>query len=144
MPLNRDKNRNDDEANPGSHPAPLHPDRLTWAALLGQWIEFARSAVGLPEDDQGRLMRDSVADVIMLQAVWFAMQHMQGLSEAERSVGIDRAGVLIEKHEQALHQRWGQEMPISMAELITDAREALAHRISERNHSVNGNDELQQ
>ncbi len=106
-------------------PAPLHPRRLTWAVLLGQWVEFARSAVGLPDDGEGLRMRESVADIIMLQAVWFALQHMQELGDAERALGLDRAGVLIEKHESALRQRWGGNMPASMHELIAEARSAV-------------------
>lgn len=118
MPQPNPTNSND------TGPDPLHPERLTWAVLLGQWVEFARSAVGLPVDDEGLRMRDSVADIIMLQAVWFALQHMQELADAERAVGLDRAGVLIEKHEKALQQRWGGNMPASMHELIAEARAA--------------------
>jgi hypothetical protein len=33
---------------------PLHPDALTWAGLLGQWLDFARASVALPDDAEGR------------------------------------------------------------------------------------------
>ncbi|MEX1017713.1 MAG: hypothetical protein WD534_10170 [Phycisphaeraceae bacterium] len=112
--------------NDQSGPEPLHPERLTWTALLGHWVAFARNAVGLPDDAEGQRMRASVADVIMLQAVWFALQQVDELDRAERALGLDRAAVLIEKHAAALEQRWqGQAMPEAMRGLIDDARAML-------------------
>ena len=105
--------------------APLHARHLTWAVLLARWIEFAKSAVALPEDADGQRMRESVADVIMLQAVWFALQHLHELDGDERALGLDRAEVLIDKHERVLTERWGRDMPAMMRELITDARRRL-------------------
>jgi len=109
---------------------PLRPRQLTWAALLGRWVEFARSALALPEDSIGAAMRKSVPDIIMLQAVWFAMKDMDGLAPAERALGLDRAEVLIDKHAGALHRRWAGDgstpMPQKLQELIDDARSQLA------------------
>lgn len=113
------KKTSDDSPTPEA--APLYPDRLTWAVLLGRWVDFARSAVALPTDAEGAKMRDSVADIIMLQAVWFALQHLQELTAAERALGLDRAGVLIEKHTSALRGRWMGAMPAGIEELINDA-----------------------
>lgn len=104
----------------------LEPTKLTWAVLLGRWIDFARSGVGLPASGEGRRMRDSIADVIILQAVWFALKNLGELAAEEKALGLDRAAVLIEKHESALRQRWGVEMPPSMRELISDATHVLA------------------
>ena len=105
---------------------PLRPDELTWAALLAQWVEFAKRAVGLPKTGAGRLMRDSVPDVIMLQAVWFALEHIDELEADERALGLDRAEVLIERHADALRKRWGEDqMPGEMVKLIEDARAQL-------------------
>ncbi len=106
-------------------PAPLHPDRLTWLVLLARWTDFARSAVALPTDADGRRLRDSIADIITLQAVWFALQHLQELDPAEQALGLDRAGVLIEKHEAALRKRWA-DVPAGIEELIGDAKRQLA------------------
>lgn len=117
------KKTSDDSPAPG--PAPLYPDRLTWAVLLGRWVDFARSAVALPSDAEGTKMRESVADIIMLQAVWFALQHLQELTAAERALGVDRAGVLIEKHTSALRERWMGAMPGGIEELINDATREL-------------------
>ena len=106
--------------------APLDGRKLTWAALLGQWVEFARSALALPDDEQGRRLRESVADIIMLQAVWHALGHLDELSRQQRALGLDRAQVLIDKHAQALTHRWSdQAMPALLQELIEDAQNRL-------------------
>ncbi len=101
-------------------------DQLTWAVLLGRWVEFARSAVALPTvGEEGRL-RESVPDAIMLQAVWFALGHLDGLSASQRALGLDRATVLIDRHEAALLARWDpQPLPPALRELVDDARAAL-------------------
>jgi len=105
---------------------PLHPEHLTWAVLLGRWIAFARSAVALPDDADGRRLRDSVGDLIQLQAVWFALQHLDELPPDERALGLDKAEVLIDKHAAALRARFGDEaMPEMVQELIDDAHSAL-------------------
>lgn len=106
---------------------PLNTTTLTWAALLGRWIEFARTAVALPDDDTGRCMRASVPDVIMLQAVWFALQHLDDLSSSQRPLGLDRAEILIDKHVERLTRRWaGLRIPPQLIELTDDARKQLA------------------
>lgn len=108
-------------------PEPWRPDRLTWAVLLGRWTDFARSAVALPADTAGRRLRDSVADLIGLQAVWFALSHVSDLDAAERAVGLLRAGVLINRHESALRRRFTPDpLPEQAEELIADARAALS------------------
>jgi hypothetical protein len=107
-------------------PAPLHPDQLTWAALLSRWVSFARSAVALPDDPSSQKLRDSISDIIMLQAVWFALHHLDELDPEQCALGIDRAEVLIDKHAGALASRWADEpMPDTMHELIDDARAKL-------------------
>ena len=68
----------------------LDTDKLTWAALLGRWMAFAKNAVALPDDDAGRRVRNSVVDLITLQAVWFALQNLDELDPDERALGIDR------------------------------------------------------
>ena len=109
-----------------SGPPPLHPDRLTWTLMLGRWVEFARAAVGLPKDHEGQALRDSVPDIIMLQAVWFSLQHCDELSASERALGVDRAEVLIDKHAGQMMKRWAPgELPPQLMELIVDARKML-------------------
>jgi len=110
----------------GKPESSLHAHPATWAALLGGWIEFAKSSLALPDDDTGRAMRESVADIITLQAVWFALQHLDELDADQRALGIDRAEVLIVRHGQAIAERWaGETLPGELSVLIEDARSAL-------------------
>lgn len=108
----------------GDKPEPtLDAEGLTWAVLLGRWTDFARSAVALPDDAAGRRLRDSVADLIGLQAVWFALTHLRELPAEERALGLTRAAVLIDRHEAALLKRFASEgLPEQAIELIADAR----------------------
>ncbi|HEX7008792.1 MAG TPA: hypothetical protein VF184_02350 [Phycisphaeraceae bacterium] len=111
---------------PASSFEPLHPQRLTWAAMLGRWVQFARQAVGLPQDDAGVRMRQSVPDIIMLQAVWFALEHLEEVDPQERALGLDRAELLIDQHATALEERWrSTPMPAELRRLIDDARTQL-------------------
>jgi hypothetical protein len=114
-----------DDAQPASRPLPV--TALTWAALLGRWVEFARSAVALPDDRAGRRLRESVPDLIMLQAVWFALGQLDELPPDERALGLDRAALLIEKHAGSLRSRWEVEpLPEQVRALIDDAAARLA------------------
>ena len=111
---------------PNSSPQPLSTRKLTWAALLARWVEFARSAVALPDNPPGRRMRQSIADIIVLQAVCFALGELDQLPVDQRALGMDRAEVLIDKHSEAIMTRWGDEpLPTALNELIDDARAAL-------------------
>jgi hypothetical protein len=105
-------------------PEPLDTDRLTWAVLLARWTDFARGAVALPEAGEPGLVKRSVADIIALQAVWFSLQQMDELSEDERAIGLDRAGVLIRRHRDAIRTRFGDAViPEDLASLIHDVEE---------------------
>lgn len=104
---------------------PLEPERLTWAVLLARWTDFAGSAVALPEVGEAGLVRQSVTDIITLQAVWFALGQMDELSDAERALGLDRAGVLIARHRSAIQARFGENgMPEGLESLLEDVAEA--------------------
>lgn len=100
---------------------------LTWAVLLSRWVDFARSAVALPDaGDDGRL-KASVTDLIALQAVWFALRQVDELPPEQRALGLDRAEVLIDRHAKALRRRWkGGNLPQACADLIDDATTALS------------------
>lgn len=105
---------------------PLHPERLTWPVLLGRWVTFAKSAVALPTDASGQRLRDAVPDIINLQAVWFSLEHLDDLDADQRSLGLDKAQLLIDKHAGALRSAWADEpMPAELVELIADAKTAL-------------------
>jgi len=108
------------------HPS-IRPDQLTWAVLLARWTDFARSAVALPKDGEGGRVRESVAPMIGLQAIVFALGEVHRLPASERSLGLDRAEVLIARHVRELHDAWrGHAMPRELQILISDARGALA------------------
>ena len=95
--------------------------KLTWAVLLGRWVDFARSSLALKDDAAGRRLRQSMSDIIMLQAVWFAVQNLDELDDQQRAVGVDRAQVLFDKHARALQDRFDNDMPDQVRTLIEDA-----------------------
>jgi len=94
--------------------------------LLAKWVAFARSAVAMPASGAEGLFKQSVPDIIGLQAVWFALDEMDGLSDDQKALGIDRAAVLIQTHGASLRKRWvGEAMPNGLIELIHDAESRL-------------------
>ncbi len=97
-------------------------DVMTWTALLGHWVQIARGALFLPDDMSGQRLRESVPDIIMLQAVWFALDRLDDLDGGERDLGMDRAAVLIDRHRDALNQRFSDTpMPEVLRQLVQDA-----------------------
>lgn len=104
----------------------LQPNKLTWAALLGRWVEFARSAVALPDDAEGRAWKRSIPAIIGLQAVAMALSHHDDLDAEQTAVGIDRARVLIERHTGELHEAFGDAaLHPMLVEMIEDAWSAV-------------------
>lgn len=108
---------------------PLHPEQLTWAALLGRWIEFAQSAVALPDDATGRAWKQAVPPIIGLQAVTMALGEVDELAADQRALGIDRANILIERHTHELLDAFAvtdtSQLHPMLIELIADAHAAL-------------------
>ena len=105
---------------------PLDPQSLTWAVMLGRWVDFARSATALPTDGPEGLLRDSVTDIITLQAVWFSLSHLDALPYDEQAIGLDRSQVLIDRHAEALRTRFSSHPPRQIEVLIADAESKLA------------------
>ena len=104
----------------------LHPETLTWTALLAKWMQFAQASLSLPDDAEGDSWRNSVTAVIHLQAVTFALADLNVLSVADRPLACDRAELLINENTQRLQEVWhNQELPESLQEIIRDARLAL-------------------
>lgn len=104
---------------------PFDPRKLTWAALLGRWVQFARSAVALPDDARGRAWKAAVPDIIGLQAVTCALRELDQLLADERALGIDRAKVLIERHTANLQRLRASDPHPMLDELMRDAQAAL-------------------
>ena len=106
---------------------PLHPETLTWTALLGKWIEFAQTSVALPRDAEGDRWRASVAPIVNLQAVTFALAELGDLPEVDRPLARDKAEMLIMENESTLETIWtASGLPDSLTEITSDARLALA------------------
>lgn len=104
----------------------LPTELITWAALLAHWTDFAKRAVGLPQDAAGQRMRAAVPHVIGLQAVWFSLQQINDLPEGERRLGLDRSAVLIDRYVAGLAEAYGDEpFPDGLQELINDSKQAL-------------------
>jgi len=104
----------------------LDPRKLTWAALLGQWVEFARSSVALPDDAEGRAWRAIVPDIIGLQAVTMALRDRQKLQKADLTLAIDRSRVLVDRHAARIRATMGPKLHPKLDELILDATKAIA------------------
>ena len=104
---------------------PLDPEALTWTALLGQWMHFAQGSLALPANEQGQRWRDSVAAIINLQAVTFALGDLCRLPQREWPLALDKADMIITEHTAALDRIWRIETPTSVREIIDDARTAL-------------------
>jgi len=104
----------------------LNTDAMTWTALLNKWVEFAQASLALPDDAEGRRWRESVAPIITLQAVRFALDELDRLPRDERSVGLDKAEVLIEQAVAELSETWrGEVLPDMIEEIEEDAIRAL-------------------
>lgn len=115
---------------PASTPNPTGVSAATWAVLLSRWVSFAKASLALPEDgDFGRL-RESVSDIIALQAVLLALQELPSLPSAEQALGRDRAAVLLERHVDRLCRPWsGATMPHELLRLIEEA-EAVKQQLN--------------
>ena len=99
---------------------------LTWAALLGRWTDFARSALALPKQGDAGRVRQSIVSIITLQAVTHALGEVDLLDSSERALALDRAEILIKQHASEIHSVWHREdLPEEIRLLIHDARHAL-------------------
>lgn len=121
-------------------PEPLHPEQLTWAILLAQWVDLAKSASTLGPDSQSQAIRNLVPDIIMLQAVWYALTDLSKLEMTEQKLGCLRALWLIERHEAVIRNTWpDDELPALLQELIADAKtayEAACKHIDDHNDAA--------
>lgn len=95
--------------------------------MLGRWTDLARASLALPRGAEGDRWRAATPGIIGLQAVTYALGDLAALSAEERAVGIDRAEILIRRHEAELAALWdGSDMHPELAALVADARAALA------------------
>jgi len=103
----------------------LDPDVLSWTALLGRWMDFARASTA--RNDDGR-WAEAAASVIDLQAVTFALGELDRVPAGEQGVAVDRAALVVERARERLGAIWppGDERPATIDALIADAQEALS------------------
>lgn len=98
---------------------------LLWPGLLAQWTRFAQASVALPKTPDGDRWRAAVPAVIALQAVALALDDLERLPTPERPLAIDRAEVLIRRHESELRALFGA-LKGELAALVADAWAASA------------------
>lgn len=111
-----------------AHDEALDAADLCWPVLLNQWIGLAKSAVALGADEQSQALRKLVPDIIMMQAVAFALMDLHRLELPEQKLGCLRAQWLIDRHEEVIRSHWPKDEPLpeKLEELITQARDAYA------------------
>lgn len=102
------------------------PNELTWAALLGKWVDFARASLALPKTPDADRLRAVVPDIINLQAVTMALGEFDALPVDDRAVAIDRASVLVRRADDAIAAQWKRDsIPDELAHIVQDAHDAL-------------------
>ena len=101
---------------------------LTWTVLLAGFARLAKASLALPADQLGDRWRNSIASIIALQSVTFALADLHRLDAAERPLALDKAEMLIAEHERLIRGLWSAApvLPESLADLIIDARAALS------------------
>ena len=104
---------------------PYQPRQLTWVALLGRWVDFARSALALPDDAVGRAWKTAVPEIIGLQALTMALKEADQLPADEQALALDRARLLMEGHKARLHSLFGPSLHPMLEELLQDAHHAI-------------------
>ncbi len=104
----------------------LRPEVLSWTALLGRWIDYARASLALPADDEGSRWKESVTAIINLQAATFALGELAQLVSKDQPLAVDRADVLIGDAHSQLDAIWGDaDWPPSLQEIVEAAHAAV-------------------
>lgn len=101
---------------------------ITWTGLLAQWTQAAQASLAIPEDQDGPAWRNSMAPLITLQAVTFALSELADLPVAERPVARDRAALLIDESLDLLEAVWvsiEQAAPTAIGNIVQGAEGAL-------------------
>ena len=103
----------------------FQPEFVSWAALLGRWMEFAQASAALPSTREGDQWRASVSPMITLQAVTFALSEMEQVAVSDRMLGWDRSEMLCDEAIEQLDQVWGPGAPPELMEVVEQAESAL-------------------
>ncbi|MCH2139159.1 MAG: hypothetical protein MK074_08940 [Phycisphaerales bacterium] len=70
------------------------PDPTTWTALLAHWTEMVKIARALDGHAEAPLAR-AMPDIITCQALAHALPELDDLTVEQRSLALDRAGVMV-------------------------------------------------
>ncbi|MDE0888018.1 MAG: hypothetical protein OSA40_01030 [Phycisphaerales bacterium] len=112
------------------HRSKLPTDLVTWTTLLGHWTDLVKAGEGLrraanSNPDAAR-WRDSIPEVIRLQAITFALGDLDRLHASDRGLARDRAGIGIEAATNVLDSVWaGLPIPEALTEIAQDASQSL-------------------
>ncbi len=100
-------------------------ESISWSTLLAGWIQFAQSAVALPDTELGNRWKDSVSATIGLHAITMALGEIERVDMDERPLAMDKSEIGIKSHIAEINQIWkGEPLPESIDELIQDAKDA--------------------
>lgn len=109
-------------------------DAITWAGLLGRWIDLAKAARPLDGADGGPWQR-ALPAIITYEALAHALPNLADLSVEERSYALDQAAVLLEARRSDMEDAF-DELPEVVAEAdaavvaaITSARQSCVWTI---------------
>ena len=122
------------ETRPPDGRPPLDTGVMTWAALLARWTDLVGAGEGLrrlhPGDEDVERWRESIPEVISLQAITFALGELERIPWEDRSIARDRADLGVGNAAQRLDGIWrGIEMPPSLLEIAADARQAVEQAV---------------
>lgn len=104
----------------------LRVRELAWSALLGQWMDFARASLVLPDEGEGGRWKRAVPSIIELQATVCALRDLASIEPADRPWARDRAELVVRRASAELSALWPDEgLPAQLVELQHDATIAL-------------------
>lgn len=89
------------------------------------WFEFwaASTSAVIPSPSSSISARVS-ASAASSSSRYLSVRELDELHPAERALGLDRAGVLIDRHVSAIEAAWeGEVLPAALLDLIGEARE---------------------
>lgn len=109
---------------------PVPTDLVTWATLLSRWTSLVKAGEGLvraaPRDADAHRWRDSIPEIVSLQAVTFALGDLAAIPQVDRPLARDRADLAVTESASSLDRIWkGEEMPGALLEVAADARRAV-------------------
>ena len=103
---------------------------VTWTTLLARWTALVKAGEGLvlatPDEADAQRWRASIPEIVILQAVTFALGDLESLAGIDRSIARDRADLAVTESCGRLDGVWrGLEMPAGLLEVASDARRAV-------------------